>query len=177
MLTLLIISSPIALQGILMVVDEFYFHRRRGLPPWERIGHPLDTATVMIAYWIIQLFPPEFLSILAFGVVATFSALLVTKDEWIHSAYCGGGEQWMHSLLFLVHPLIFISAFLYWPAIHHLSPGLFFPSMLNPEGFSEFAGLIRWNFVGLMIVIHLFFLYQVVYWNLFYRGEPTREDR
>jgi len=28
-----------------MGVDEFYFHRRRGLPRWERLAHPLDTMT------------------------------------------------------------------------------------------------------------------------------------
>ena len=44
---------PIAVfgtQAALMMVDELHFHRRRGLPRWERIGHPLDTATVLVCY-------------------------------------------------------------------------------------------------------------------------------
>ncbi|HWU42647.1 MAG TPA: hypothetical protein VN132_04380, partial [Bdellovibrio sp.] len=39
---------PIAiLQGSIMLIDEFFFHHKRGLPRWERIGHPLDTITVL----------------------------------------------------------------------------------------------------------------------------------
>jgi len=50
---------PLGVQGAAMVVDELYFHRRRGLGACERIGHPLDTMTVFAciawALWV----PPD----------------------------------------------------------------------------------------------------------------------
>src|SRR6185295_1334290 len=51
---------PIALQGLAMAVDELWFHRRRGLPRWERLGHPLDTLTVALCYgWLVALPPSQ----------------------------------------------------------------------------------------------------------------------
>jgi len=36
---------PLAVQGLAILVDEFYFHLARGLPRWERIGHPAQILT------------------------------------------------------------------------------------------------------------------------------------
>ena len=41
---------PFFLQGLAIFFDEFYFHHRRGLGKWEKVGHPLDTLTVLMAY-------------------------------------------------------------------------------------------------------------------------------
>ena len=49
---------PIVLQGVIMVVDEGWFHRTRGLPRWERIGHPLDTLTIVLCLaWLLATSP------------------------------------------------------------------------------------------------------------------------
>src|SRR5262245_66006812 len=43
------------LQMIFIAVDEIHFHRRRGLPRWERLGHPLDTLTVLACFvWLLS---------------------------------------------------------------------------------------------------------------------------
>jgi hypothetical protein len=91
---LLAAISILALQGLLMLVDEFWFHRRREIPRWERIGHPLDTITVL--------------------VLAIVSCLFVTKDEWVHARICVPGEQWLHALLFLLHPALFVAVWFLW---------------------------------------------------------------
>jgi hypothetical protein len=46
MLNSIFLFIPFALQMCCMAVDEVHFHRQRGLPRWERLGHPLDTLTV-----------------------------------------------------------------------------------------------------------------------------------
>src|SRR5690606_8631765 len=89
--------SVMGLQGTLMLVDEFLFHRRRGLPRWERIGHPLDTLTVLIPVALTTVFPPTAAFTGAFLAMALFSCLFVTKDEWIHARHCAPGEQWLHA--------------------------------------------------------------------------------
>jgi hypothetical protein len=34
---------PLVELGLAILLDQFYFHFARGLPRWERLGHPLDT--------------------------------------------------------------------------------------------------------------------------------------
>jgi hypothetical protein len=107
----------LALQGLLMLVDEFWFHRRREVPRWERIGHPLDTLTVLVPFSFTLVLPPAqpwsgtFFGFLA---LAIFSCLFVTKDEWVHARFCLPGEQWLHALLFLLHPMMFVALWLLW---------------------------------------------------------------
>jgi hypothetical protein len=108
----------IAAQGALMTVDEFYFHRRRRyeLPRWERLGHPLDTLTVLVPLVLALRLPPAMPWIGWFLALAAFSCLFVTKDEWVHARACGPGEQWLHALLFLLHPALFAAVFVLWRA-------------------------------------------------------------
>ncbi len=43
----LLLLIPFLVQTFLITFDEWYFHLKRGLPKWERIGHPLDTLTAI----------------------------------------------------------------------------------------------------------------------------------
>ena len=99
---------PFFLQGASMVVDELYFHERRGLPLWEKVGHPLDTLTVLICY-LYLLFGA--VDVMTYSALAGFSCLFITKDEFIHTQRCSGVEHWLHALLFVLHPLSFLSAY------------------------------------------------------------------
>lgn len=111
---LALLMLPIVLQGICMAVDEFYFHHRRGLPLWERVGHPLDTVSVLVCYgWALAMPPiPSHLGI--FAALAALSCLLITKDEFVHARHCGPTEQWLHAVLFVLHPLVLGAAALLW---------------------------------------------------------------
>src|SRR5215211_458148 len=94
---------PFALQMLCMAFDEFYFHWRRTLPRWERLGHPLDTLTVLISWVFILVVEPSAISIAIFIALGLVSCLFVTKDEWIHTRMCDGGENWLHAVLFILH--------------------------------------------------------------------------
>jgi hypothetical protein len=134
---------PFISQGMAMAVDEFYFHRRRGLPRWERIGHPLDTLSVMICYIYIlnQAFSAD--ALLVYIGLAGFSCVLITKDEMIHQDHCSKWETWLHAVLFVLHPLTFVAAGFLWSQNSH-----------------------REWILGQTVLIILFMLYQIFYWSL-----------
>ena len=107
---------PIALQAAIMLVDELWFHRRRGLPRWERIGHPLDTLTIVVCLaWLLAVEPDAGYALPVYVGLAIASCVFVTKDEAIHAAHCTAGEHWLHSLLFVLHPIVLaVFALLWW---------------------------------------------------------------
>jgi hypothetical protein len=125
-------------QGALIIIDEIFFHQKRGLPKWEIWGHPLDTFFLILP--LISLVTAESQGI--YIGLSAFSCLFVTKDEWIHAKFCSGTENWLHAVLFLVHPLVFISA---WYA--HI----------------ENSQIILWALPGPF----LFLVYQIFYWNFY----------
>lgn len=144
---------PLAIQGLAMLVDEGVFHRRRGLPRWERIGHPLDTLTMLACLgWLLTVEPGSSHALPVYIALGTFSALFVTKDEPVHTRLCTAGEQWVHSLLFVLHPIVLGAfALLWW------------------TGHTEIL-------VGQTIVAVAFLGYQIVYWNVVVprRGQTPR---
>ncbi len=117
------LALPFILQMLFMAVDEFRFHRRRELPRWERIGHPLDALTVILCLaWILSKLPTPRAVTVYIGL-AIFSCLFVTKDEPVHKRYCSAGELWIHAILFMLHPATLVSAGFLWPAIWNTPPG------------------------------------------------------
>ena len=77
---------PIVLQGVILVVDEGWFHRARGLPRWERIGHPLDTLTIVLCLaWLLATTPGSSSALPVYIGLAIVSTLFVTKDEGVHA--------------------------------------------------------------------------------------------
>ena len=102
-------------QGALISVDEFYCHRRRLLPRWELAGHPLDTFFILSFFGALMLVPKD--EPWARGMVlilGLISCLVITKDEWIHKFHSSAFENWLHSLLFLIHPVVIITFYLSW---------------------------------------------------------------
>jgi hypothetical protein len=131
-----------ALQGAAIFFDEFYFHWRRGLPRWERVGHPLDTLTVLIPFLIAVFVPYRLGALYVFSAFAVFSSLFVTKDEFVHKELCSGAESWLHAILFVLHPLAFIVAGLLWSQ-NQFRTALVFQSC----------------------IVSAFLIYQIVYWS------------
>ena len=136
---------PFFVQFVVITVDEFYFHWRRGLPRWERLGHPLDTLTVIAALAYPLIFPFSRTHLACYSALAAFSAFFVTKDEFVHKECCSAHEQWLHALLFLNHPLVLIAVAFLWV-----------------KGASLF--LVTQLVAGL-----LFCFYQTIYWNFIWK--------
>ena len=141
---------PFFLQGIFMVMDEFYFHQRRGLLRWERIGHPLDTLTVLACFSYLE-FSTQF-SPTAYFCLSAFSCLFITKDEFVHKEHSSGAENWLHSVLFILHPIVLYCAYL----IAHEGP-------------------MRPFFIAQFVLATLMLGFQVFYWN-FLKANPKIDN-
>lgn len=139
--------APMLLQGLAMLVDEGVFHRRRGLPRWERIGHPLDTLTVVLTFGFALFTDPAAPHALpAYVALALFSSIFVTKDEPVHARVCGPGEQWLHAVLFVLHPVVFLCYALLWRGGGH-------------------RGVMALQ----LALTAAFGLYQLIYWSVLWR--------
>lgn len=139
-----LLFSSFLVQGFAMFFDEFYFHRKRGLPLWEKIGHPLDTLSVLICYLYLLFYEYSETHFVVYVGLCAFSCLLITKDEFIHTGRCEPRENWLHALLFVVHPVAFVAAaFLWWQSFN--------------ENFFKFQA----------VIIFIFMVYQVTYWGFY----------
>lgn len=105
-ISVLALVAAFSLQGGLLLIDEFHFHRQRGLGLWERVGHPIDNLLLFLPLVFAFFRKPE--SDTARWIYFGFSALsclLITKDEWVHTRECRASENWLHALLFVLHPV------------------------------------------------------------------------
>lgn len=162
---LLLFYGAAAAQGLCMAVDEFWFHHRRGLGLWERISHPIDTGIFLLCLGLLlfsnnHVHSEKWFFWLYCGA-SVVSCLLITKDEWVHTREAPAPEQWLHSLLFILHPVLLVAA---WQVMAHESAG-------PAPGESEASGLsISLQEPGRMAVSSLFLgallfgVYQVSYW-------------
>lgn len=144
----LILATPFFLQSAVLFVDEFYCHYRRELRKWERIGHPIDTFAFSACFLSILFLDSETpTGNFVYLLLSVISCLLITKDEWQHKELSSGFENWLHSLLFMLHPFSLFWMFLLWHGGH-------------PDAFL----LALYVFIASMA----FGFYQLFYWNLRY---------
>lgn len=107
---------PILFQGGLSLYDEFYLHRRRFLPRWERLGHPMDTLSLLACVLITIFFRPTPGALVGYVLACVASCMLITKDEWVHKTHATGHELWIHAILFVLHPVVCICIGCLWYA-------------------------------------------------------------
>ncbi|HYO97541.1 MAG TPA: hypothetical protein VER33_23680 [Polyangiaceae bacterium] len=136
-----LLTLPLGLQATFMLVDELHFHRKRGLPRWERVGHPLDTLSVLACYALTLGLAPTPESLWVYAAASAFSCIFITKDELVHAKACDAWEQWLHAVLFVLHPIVLACTALLW-----------------------LSGA-RTLLVAQAALTCAFGLYQVIYWN------------
>lgn len=140
-----------------MGVDEFWFHHRRTVPQWEWLGHTLDTSVFLACLACPLLLPPAPSNLLLYGLLAVVSCILITKDEFIHQRLCSGGEHWMHSVLFILHPIVLTAtAFLWISTGAGALNGLPAPS----------PTLARAMLLLQIIFVFGFLAFQIAYWSI-----------
>jgi hypothetical protein len=142
------IIVPFSIQGMMILIDEFLFHRKRGLPRWERIGHPIDTFLQFICLAIPLFLDFNRRNLTLYTIVAIASTFLITKDENVHAVHCGWQEHWLHAILFIVHPVVLIAAAYLWA---------------HPAVYDWFFPLLK-----IQVLLMAFFgIYQITYWNIY----------
>lgn len=134
---------PFLIQSILMGYDEV-LHHKRGLGIWERLGHPLDSLTVFVPLSMIAMNDYNESRLTMYSILAVFSCLFITKDEFVHHRECSSVETWIHSVLFVLHPMIFLSSGILWKN----DPNNFFLT-LQPAlvGIFMIYQILRWSFL------------------------------
>lgn len=158
---------PFALQALCMVVDEAYFHIRRGLPRWERIGHPIDTLSVLICMGWILFVPFSKGALTLYIILASCSSILVTKDEFVHKEHCPAAENWLHALLFTLHPITLTCAGFMWPVVQKIPLTPWIARWLDhPDDLFLFLQIQ----FGIMT---LFLGYQILFWNWIWKDKPV----
>lgn len=154
---------PFILQAIAMVFDERYFHKKRTLPRWERIGHPIDTLSVLMCFLFTVIVPFSYSSLKIYLLLSAVSCILVTKDEFIHKQYCCAKENWLHALLFTLHPITLGLAGFIWPVSQGKPVVLWIQQWLTePQALRNFL-------LFQVVALSLFLIYQVVYWNVIWK--------
>ena len=146
------LALPFLAQGSAMLVDEFYFHRKRGLTRWERVGHPLDTLTTLFALGWVMIRPYSAEATRVYIALCVFSCLFITKDEFVHAKACEPGEHWLHSLLFVLHSVVFVCVYFIWQDLT----------------FSN-----RLILGAPVAAVGIFFVFQIFYWNFSWKPTPT----
>jgi hypothetical protein len=159
----IVIFLPFVLQAIVIGVDEVYFHIRRGLPQWERIGHPIDTLSVLLCMLYTLAVPFSKTALILYIILAAISCVMVTKDEFVHKEHCPAAEHWLHALLFLLHPITLTMTGIIWP----LSQGFEISSWFQFISFSKET--LRFFLTMQSCAMSLFMFYQIVFWNFIWK--------
>lgn len=133
---------PFILVTLLMGYDEV-LHKRRGLGPWEKLGHPIDTLTVFAPLSFITINEYSYHRLIIFIILGAFSCLVVTKDEFIHTQECEAIENWVHSMLFILHPMIFAASAIIWK--YHPEDDFLTVQAIGVGVFMIYQ-VIRWSF-------------------------------
>jgi hypothetical protein len=94
-----------------------------------------------------------------------FAILFVTKDEPVHSKHCHSGEHWLHAALFILHPLVLISAGLLWYAWGQ-----------QPLSFIRYTGFEREFLLVNTLLTLAFGLYQLIYWNFLWSSATSQKQ-
>lgn len=158
---------PFCLQAIAILFDEAYFHWKRGLPKWERIGHPLDTLSLLSCLVMVLMVPFSAYTLKFYVALSVLSCFMVTKDEFVHKHHCPGAENWLHACLFILHPITLIMAGLMWPVIQGIEVPVWLATWLdNPSALESFLQLQ----VGM---IAAFMVYQIIFWNFIWKDRPV----
>lgn len=158
---------PFALQALVMVFDEGYFHIRRGLPKWERIGHPIDTCSVLICMGFVIFVPFSIKTLILYCILSTISCILVTKDEFVHKEHCPASEHWLHALLFTLHPITLISAGFIWPVVQNVEVVPWITALFDNRQY------LRLFLHGQFVTMSIFLIYQIVFWNFLWKDKPV----
>jgi len=158
---------PFALQALAIAIDEGYFHVRRGLPKWERIGHPLDTLSVIICMGYVLFVPFSGKALALYIALAVFSSILVTKDEFIHKDHCPASENWLHAVLFILHPITLACAGFIWPVVQEVEVTPWIARWLNNK--DQLSFFLQVQFAAMTF----FLVYQIVFWNMVWKDKPV----
>ncbi|RHX93798.1 hypothetical protein DLM76_12420 [Leptospira yasudae] len=146
---------------VLAAIDEFYFHWKRGLPTWERIGHSIDIVFTIIPYSILIFFEYDQTNLLVYVIFALISCMTVVKDVWVHNRECEASEEFIHGLMSMLHPILLLIPALLWPSFHGGQSSILL---------SKDATMFKFFFTAIYIGSFVWLAYNFIFWNMIDKG-------
>jgi hypothetical protein len=106
-------------------------------------------------------------ALIIYCLLATISCILVTKDEFVHKEHCPASENWLHALLFTLHPITLISAGFIWPVVQNVEVAPWITFLFdNRDSLHLFL-------IGQLATMSVFLIYQIVFWNFLWKDKPV----
>ena len=94
----------------------------------------------------------------------------MTKDEFVHKEHCPATEQWLHAILFTLHPITLTCAGFIWTVVQGYAATPWISNWLNnPEALLFFL-------LGQFGVMTLFLIYQIIFWNVLWKNKPVTKQ-
>ena len=151
------VASLFAIYFGLYAADELVFHRKRGLHPTARWGHPTDLLLLAACAAYTLIVPYGDLTKIPFGILALFALISPLKDERLHAGKTDGSEQLVHAIRYMLQPLVIIMLGGLWPFLLGVNfmVGMMLP--FDPESLRPVFGGFAFACVALAI-------FQFTYW-------------
>jgi hypothetical protein len=150
--------SSILIHGALFMGDEYLFHKKRGLTRAEINNSLVDGALFLVPLVISIFFPFTIITKWIFLTTAFLSCISIVKNELFYHELCVR-ERLIHSLLYVLHPIILYSFYISW----------------SQNYFHDYP-----NF-WMIQLIYIFFgtktlAYRIIYWNYIFEPEKLNKD-
>ena len=104
----------IILHVIIFHIDEYYFHRKRALCRKEVLGMFLDGALYLPPLVIASFAPYNDTWNVVFISFAVLSCISISKNEWFYKDDLSLKERWVHSVLYILHPILLYGFYHSW---------------------------------------------------------------
>ncbi|MCB0392744.1 MAG: hypothetical protein KDD58_15750 [Bdellovibrionales bacterium] len=104
----------IILHVIIFHIDEYYFHRKRVLCRKEVLGMFLDGALYLPPLIIASFTSHSPFWKTTFITFSILSCISISKNEWFYNSDLTRPERWVHSLLYILHPILLYSFYQSW---------------------------------------------------------------
>lgn len=155
------LSVITVLHGILFRIDEFKFHRKRGVQKVELINALFDGFLFLSALAIPLFADFSYWAEKIYIALAIVSCLSISKNEFFYKGL-EFGERVTHSLLYVLHPVILFAYYDGWKVNYF------------DKHYYVWLVQLLYVFLGFQAVA-----YQIIYWNYIYdpktAGSPTEE--
>ena len=103
----------VVFHGILYRIDEFKFHRQRGIGKTELTNSLIDGLIFLITLSIAMFSSFNYWSEKIYIALSILSCLSIAKNEFFYGQLCKG-ERFTHSLLYVLHTIILYAYYLSW---------------------------------------------------------------
>lgn len=137
-----------AIHSLIYQLDEYIFHKKRGLSKAEIIGSIVDGFIYLVPLVLATMIPYKEPWTSVFLFFAVLSCLSIVKNEWFYPEVLEKKERMLHSALYVLHPVLLYTFYLSW----------------EDNYFSQYPNFWMFQLIYLAVGFKSV-TYQIIYWN------------